>query len=85
MRSPADLTCSEVVEIVNDYLEHALTPEDSARLEQHLVLCEPCVTYVEQSRLTIAALQNLPRAPVSPDAREALMNAFRKLKRTDEP
>ena len=44
------LTCKEMVEIVTDYLEGALSPEDRSRFEQHLALCDGCTYYVEQMR-----------------------------------
>lgn len=83
--SRADLACNRVVEMVTDYLEGDLSPEERAQLEQHLVICDPCVHYVEQSRLTVEALRQLPRDPVTPAARNALMEAFRKLKSEDKP
>ena len=48
-----ELTCKEVVEIVTDYLEDALSPEDRARFDQHLAVCDGCSFYVEQMRETI--------------------------------
>jgi anti-sigma factor RsiW len=53
--SGEDLTCKEVVEIVSDYLEGALSAEDRARFDAHLTVCDGCHTYVEQMRETIAA------------------------------
>ena len=50
-----DITCRELVELVTDYLEGALAPADRTRFEEHLRICKPCVAYVEQIRLTIAA------------------------------
>jgi predicted anti-sigma-YlaC factor YlaD len=49
-----DIACQEVVELVTDYLEGALSPEDAARFEQHLSLCEGCEAYLDQMRVTIA-------------------------------
>jgi predicted anti-sigma-YlaC factor YlaD len=40
------LTCREVVELVTDYLENALTPEDRARFNEHLALCPGCDSYL---------------------------------------
>ena len=44
------MTCKEVVEIVSDYLEDALSAQDRARFEAHLAGCAGCTTYVEQMR-----------------------------------
>src|SRR4029079_12226379 len=47
------LPCHEVVEIVTDYLEGALTPDVEERVEAHLALCDGCPRYLDQMRATI--------------------------------
>ena len=76
------ISCQEVVELVTDYLEGAMSPEDVARFEHHLSLCEGCVLYVEQMRMTIAAVGRLREEDVPPRARDDLVAAFRNFKRT---
>ena len=72
-----ELPCRELVELVTDYLEDRLSPIDRARFEAHLTECEACRTYLEQFRQTIRVLGRLPEESLSPDAREALLTAFR--------
>jgi anti-sigma factor RsiW len=48
------MTCRELVELVTDYLEGALPPEDVARFESHVAACPGCASYLEQVRTTIA-------------------------------
>ena len=48
----ADLTCEQVIGLVADYLESALTPEVIAELEAHLDGCEPCIAYLRTYRRT---------------------------------
>ena len=76
-----DITCRELVELVTDYLEGALAQADRARFEEHLEICEPCVAYVEQIRLTIAASGAISDEQLDPEAREELLAAFRDWKR----
>jgi predicted anti-sigma-YlaC factor YlaD len=80
--SPAiePISCQEVVELVTDYLEGAMAPEEVARFEHHLSLCEGCVFYVEQIRLTIAAAGRISDEDVPPDIRDDLIEAFRDFK-----
>ena len=75
--STADLTCQELVELVSDYLEHALPPAERARFEHHLNLCPGCATYVEQFRETIALTGTLREEDVTSDARAELLAQFR--------
>ena len=72
-----ELPCRELVELVTDYLEDRLSPIDRARFEAHLTECEACRTYLEQFRQTIRVLGRLPEESLSPEAREALLTAFR--------
>lgn len=86
-----DLTCQRLVEMVTDYLEGALSPHDQAQLEQHLVLCDPCVQYVEQHRQLVSALAQLPAADAreaddaQADSRQRALDAFRKLREGNGP
>lgn len=75
--STDELTCKEVVEIVTDYLEGALSPEDRARFDQHLTQCDGCTSYLEQMRETIRLSGMLTEEQVPVAQRERLRQAFR--------
>jgi anti-sigma factor RsiW len=72
-----EMPCRELVEVITDYLEDRLSPVDRARFEAHLAECEACRTYLEQFRQTISALGRLPEESLSPEVRNALIDAFR--------
>ena len=72
-----ELTCKEVVEMVSDYLEGALAPEDRVRFEAHISACEGCTTYLEQMRETIRLTGMLTQEQVPLEQRERLRQAFR--------
>ncbi len=76
-----ELSCREVVEILGDYLDGAMTPEDRARLEQHLADCDGCTAYLEQLRTTIRLSGRLSEEAVSPEAMAPLLEAFRAWRR----
>jgi anti-sigma factor RsiW len=71
------LDCQELVELVTDYLEGALPPEDRARFEAHIVPCDGCRTYLEQIRTTIELTGRLTPEQLDPRAEAALLGAFR--------
>jgi anti-sigma factor RsiW len=75
--STDELTCKEMVEIVTDYLEGALSPEDRARFDQHLTECDGCTSYLEQMRETIRLSGMLTEDQVPVAQRERLRQAFR--------
>ena len=77
----ASLTCRELVELVTDYLEGALPPEDRTRFDEHIAGCRGCTAYMDQMREMLRLLGHLTEDSVSPQAQEALLEAFRDWKR----
>jgi anti-sigma factor RsiW len=71
------LTCVELVELVTDYLEGALSPAEHARVERHLDACENCTHYVEEMRTTIALVGRIEEDDLSEEAKSELLEAFR--------
>jgi anti-sigma factor RsiW len=71
------MDCNELVELITDYLEGRLPPEEHARFEAHLDECDGCATYVEQMRRTIRAMGALEVDSLTPQTRERLLAAFR--------
>jgi predicted anti-sigma-YlaC factor YlaD len=76
------ITCSEVVELVTDYLERALPAEETTLFEQHLNFCEGCLVYVEQMRATAETVGRVREEDVPPETKEKLLAAFREWKRS---
>jgi anti-sigma factor RsiW len=71
------LSCQELVELVTDYLEGALSAEDAARFEDHIGRCRACTIYLEQIRQTIALAGRITPESLSPEAERELLEAFR--------
>jgi anti-sigma factor RsiW len=77
MREATDhVTCQELVELVTDHMEAALTPDETALVEQHLNLCAGCASYLEQMRLTVRAVAATARVELPDHVRDALLTAF---------
>jgi anti-sigma factor RsiW len=71
------ISCQEVVEVITDYLEGKLPPEDVAVLEAHLVLCDGCQWYLDQMRITIATVGRIEDEEVPAELRDTVLAAFR--------
>ena len=71
------MTCIELVELVTDYLEGSMPADQRARFDEHVAGCEGCTTYLEQFRITIRLTGMLTEEQIAPDARAALLDAFR--------
>ena len=74
-----EVTCQQFVELVTEYFEGTLEAPTLGQVEEHLVMCDWCVTYVEQLRATIASLRELTdeRSPEPPDSVVAALRAMR--------
>jgi mycothiol system anti-sigma-R factor len=45
--TPGPIPCSEAVQQLWDYLDQAVSPEDQAKVEQHLSFCRQCCGELE--------------------------------------
>jgi anti-sigma factor RsiW len=79
------MTCREIVELVTDYFEGALSEVDRRRFEEHIDECEWCSRYLEQMRVTIRTVGRLDEESLSPEARAALLEAFRDWNASERP
>jgi anti-sigma factor RsiW len=74
------LPCDEAVAMVTDYFEGALSVEERAVLERHLITCDPCAAYVEQMRETIRLTGTLREEEVPGPVMDVVFDAFRELR-----
>ena len=70
--------CQRAVELVTDYLEGVLSESDRARFEAHLAACPHCSEYLAQMRRTIAALGRIEPETLEPEARDELVDLYRR-------
>ena len=77
MQPEAELSCAEVVELVTDYLEGRLPPEERRRFDEHVSGCDGCVAYLEQMRATIATAGRLRETELRPELEERGLLSFR--------
>jgi anti-sigma factor RsiW len=75
------MSCKELVELVTDYIEGTMPPDERQRFEQHLTVCHGCVNYVEQMRVTLKLVGTLQEESIPQEARDALLHSFRDWKR----
>lgn len=72
------LVCQEVVELVTDYLEGALSRADRRRFEAHLADCPHCTAYLAQMRATIRLTGRLEPDDLTPEMRDDLGELYRR-------
>ena len=71
------MKCRDVVELMTDYLEGAMSAADRARFEDHISGCDGCRAYLEQLRATRRVAGSLASEPVPEALQQELMNAFK--------
>lgn len=72
-----EMPCREIVEVITEYLEGTLSEPDRTRFQEHLAVCSPCRTYLDQMRETIAALGKLTEDEIPEGDKQELLTLFR--------
>ena len=80
-RVQRDYTCREVVELVSEYLEGAMSPERMCAFELHLNFCDGCFTFLDQFRATTSIARVVPEEQIPDGIRDELLRAFDDWKR----
>ena len=75
------MTCEEFVELVTAFLEGMLDEAAERAFVEHLAECPGCERYLDQFRVTIAELGELPPESLPDETRERLLDAFRTWRR----
>jgi anti-sigma factor RsiW len=66
----SEFVCQEMVELITDYLEGALSRSQRRRFEAHLAGCEHCTEYLDQMRATIRITGRLRTEDLTPEMHE---------------
>jgi anti-sigma factor RsiW len=73
---PDEIRCKQLVELITDFLEGALSPELRRLFEAHLTECDGCTAYLEQMRQTIGLLGAVAPDTLAAEERERLLQLF---------
>jgi anti-sigma factor RsiW len=60
-------TCRGFYQVLSDYLDGTLTPEDAAYVQAHIGGCPPCGVYLEQFRVVYRATGKVEAADLPED------------------
>jgi anti-sigma factor (TIGR02949 family) len=72
--------CAEVVQLMTEYLDGALSASERARFEEHIAGCDGCREYLAQLRTASSLAGKLAGEPVPEHLRAELLRAFRNWK-----
>lgn len=75
--------CKEVFSLLSEYLNLELPPDACQEIDAHLAGCPPCIEFAESLRKTVDLCRHYQPAelpdPVGKQAREQLLDAYRKM------
>jgi anti-sigma factor RsiW len=71
------MNCRQVVELMTDYLEGALSESDRTRFEAHVSDCDGCTEYLEQLRTTMRLSAKIAEVSIPAELERELVRAFR--------
>lgn len=76
------IECKQIFEMLSEYLDQHLSPEERERVRQHIDGCGPCVDFLDSLRRTVGLCRDCepevkPR-PLDAEARRQLMEIYRR-------
>ncbi|HET6643834.1 MAG TPA: zf-HC2 domain-containing protein [Gaiellaceae bacterium] len=77
------LTCADIVKLITDYNEGRLDPVERRRFEEHVSICPPCRSFLDQMRMTVELVGELREEDVPPEMEQHLLDAFRDWRRDE--
>lgn len=72
------MNCYETIDLMDVALEGRLAAASRPGFDEHLEECPACRTYYDQLRMTVQALDHLPRHGVASRTRAELIAAFKR-------
>ncbi len=70
------LSCQQITELVTDFLEGRMGFAQRMRFQMHVGMCKHCRLYLRQMKATVAAVGQLPEAPMPEAVRDEMRKRF---------
>lgn len=70
------LSCRQIVELVTEYLEGALSSHDRLAFERHVAICPPCRGHLAQMRKVTATARTVRADELPERVRDDLRRVF---------
>jgi len=66
-------SCRETIDLLMDYLEGRLSPEEEAALNRHFADCKPCLEFVNSYRKLPELFRHATKVAIPPQMNERLL------------
>lgn len=70
--------CRRLLELLQDFVNGELPPEELANLQAHMNACPPCEVYVTTYRMMITMTRTLPQPEMPSEVADRLLQALRR-------
>ena len=74
--------CKALFAKLSEYLDGEIDAADCAHVDAHFADCPPCRDFLESLRRTVRLVQSDPGAALPEEARRAVLESWRRVKRT---
>lgn len=71
------LTCREITELIDDFIDGRLSYWETAKFQMHVGMCKNCREYLAQLKATRQALGSLPEPEMPAEVKDELLARFR--------
>ena len=78
LRRRKPLVCQRVVELVTDYLEGVMPPQERARFESHIADSPNCRRYLAQMRTPLAVRGRIEAEEAAPEVMDEMLALYRR-------
>jgi len=65
-------SCTEIVDLLSDYLDEGLPPGEQEAFDRHMAACPPCVEFLDSLRATQRATRGLRCDDIPKDVQKSL-------------
>ncbi len=79
------LTCKDLLEGLNDYLDETADESLRSHIEEHLTECPNCWVIVDTTKKTLKVYKGMDVQPLPPGVGERLMEVIEKKMADDDP
>lgn len=76
------MTCKELTELLQDFLDGELPKEYMDLICHHLRLCAPCMDFLESYKITVSITRQLPCLEMPPEMKQRLQAALKEIERS---
>jgi anti-sigma factor RsiW len=69
--------CGKVAQMLGDYVDDQLPPDEKSAVDQHMAMCAPCIAFLKQYRFAPDAARKVLLKAVPPELESRVLSFLR--------